>query len=397
MIGMLLRRPSRFKPVPRPRINTMTRALSATRINLNYRHTSYSTTLAPIVPLKDCDSVISCPDVVKVPERVEQIQLTQTSDDVLHFVPRLSEPQILMRPWISVSASQEDRPIQPQYTQFPVFHATPYQEQHIPVYEHQLTVPALPIAPEVLMDRPQPHLDTLTFQQQQLSDDMDVDFDCPQSLMHRPQQYSSSTTESASSACSQFYPPQNQFTNASQSQFTNAMSGFSSSGRSFSYGPPVVLQSTWAPLSTDRREEFSLPSPREPFPVSSCAPERTSSYPPPAAMALVAATPYVGFSQQPAPANSTCSSQAECISTGDMSLDVNHDVSQPVFADHALMLPIDQNHHQPQTLPVSSSDRQSEVPRPSSPVDTAKAKGEMATSVTDLEVTNAMNGSRRQT
>ncbi len=80
-----------------------------------------------------------------------------------------------------------------------------------------------------------------------------------------------------------------------------------------------------------------------------------------------------------------------------MSLDVNHDVSQPVFADHALMLPIDQNHHQPQTLPVSSSDRQSEVPRPSSPVDTAKAKGEMATSVTDLEVTNAMNGSRRQT
>ena len=70
---------------------------------------------------------------------------------------------------------------------------------------------------------------------------------------------------------------------------TNTVSGFSSSDRSFSYGPPV-LQSTLAHLSTDRREEISLPSPQEPFPVSSCTPEWMSSYPPPAAMSLVATT-----------------------------------------------------------------------------------------------------------
>ena len=78
-------------------------------------------------------------------------------------------------------------------------------------------------------------------------------------------------------------------------------------------------------------------------------------------MSLVATTPYFGFSQHLALANSTCSSQAECISTGDMPLDESHDVSQPVFADHALMPPIYQNVHQPQTLPVSSSDHQPEV------------------------------------
>ncbi len=41
--------------------------------------------------------------------------------------------------------------------------------------------------------------------------------------------------------------------------------------------------------------------------------------------------------------------------------EIYHDVSQPVFADHALMPPIYQNVHQPQTLPVSSSDHQPEV------------------------------------
>jgi len=105
---------------------------------------------------------------------------------------------------------------------------------------------------------------------------------------------------------------------------------------------------------------------------------------------------HFGFSQQLGPASPTRSSHAECISTGDMSLDENHDLSQPVSADHMQMEPIDQNVHQPQTLPVSSSDHQPEVvPRPSSPVDTVKAKGEIATSVSDQEVTDVMNDSRR--
>jgi hypothetical protein len=408
MIGVFLRHPSRFKPVPRPQSNITTRALSASATNINFKRTSFSATLAPIPPPENCDSVISCPDVVKVPERVEQIQLAQSSVDVLPLVPRQSEPEILMRP--SVFASQGQRPIQPQYTQFPVLHVTPYQERHIPVYEPQLTVPALSNAPEVSMDCPQPPLDSMTFQQQQLSEAMDIDLDCPQSLMHRLHQYPFST-ESVLPVCPHFHPLQNQFTNASQSQFTNAVSGFSSSDRSFSYGPPT-LQCTWAPHS---RGEPSLPSPQEPFPVDSCAPEWTSSYPPPATMTHVSqphviqpplqdvnatetftsnvhsdtATPCSGFSQQLGPANPTRSSHAECISTGDMSLDENHDLSQPVSADHVQTQLIDQNVHQPQpqTLPVSSSDHQPEVvPRPSSPVDTVKAKGEIATSVHQPEV-----------
>jgi hypothetical protein len=418
MIGVFLHHP-RSRPVPRPESKMMTRASSASVTNINFKRASFSATLTPIPPLKAGDSVTSCPDVLKVPERVEQIQLAQSSDDVLPLVPRRSEPEILMRPWVSVSASQGQRPIQPQYTQLPVLHAAPNQEQHIPVYDPQLTVPALSNAPEVSMDYPQLLLDSMTFQQQQLSEAMDIDLDCPQSLMHRLQQYYSSTTESAPPACPQFHPLQNQFTNASQSQFTNAVSGFSSSGRSFSYGPPM-LQCSWAPHS---RGEPSLPSPQEPFPVGSCAPEWTSSYPPPATTTHASqphviqplqdvnatktfafnvhpdtATPYFGFSQQMAPANPTRSSHAECISTGDMSLDENHDLSQPVSADHVQMQLIDQNVHQAQTLPVSSSDHQPEVvPRPSSPVDTVKAKGEMATSVSDREVTDVMNDSRRQT
>jgi hypothetical protein len=91
------------------------------------------------------------------------------------------------------------------------------------------------------------------------------------------------------------------------------------------------------------------------------------------------ATPYFGFSQQLAPANPTRSSRADCISTGNMSLDENHDLSQLVSADHVQMQPIDQK---AQTVPVSSSDHQPEVvPLPSSAVDTVKAKGEMATSI----------------
>jgi hypothetical protein len=57
---------------------------------------------------------------------------------------------------------------------------------------------------------------------------------------------------------------------------------------------------------------------------------------------------------------------------------------------------IDQNARQPRTLPVSLSDHQPEViPRASSPVDMVKAKGEITTSVSDPEVTDVMNDSRR--
>jgi len=179
-----------------------------------------------------------------------------------------------MRPWISDSAPQRQRSIEPQYTQFTVLHAAPYQEWHAPVYESQPTVPALSNAPEVSLDCPQSLLDSMSFLQQQLSEAMDIDFDCAQPLVHRLQQYSSSTTESASPGCPQSHPQQNQFANASQSQSINAVLGFSSSDRSFSYGPPM-LQCTWAPHSW---EEYSLPSRQEPFLVGPCAPEWTSLY-----------------------------------------------------------------------------------------------------------------------
>ena len=419
MIGVSLRYPSRFKPLPRPQSNVTSKALSASALDINFKRISFSATSDPIPPLKDCDSVISCPDFVKIPERVGQIQSAQSSDDELPLVPRRSEPEISMRPWISASASQGQRPIQPQFTQFPVLHAGPYQEQRIPVSEPQYTIPAVLNAPEVSMDCPQPLLDSMAFQQQQLSEAMDIDLDCPQSLMHRLQQNSSSTTESASHACPQFYPLHNQFSNVSQPQFTNDVAGFSSLGRSFSYGPPMQ-QCTWAPHS---REEPSLPSPRETFPVASCAPDWTSSYLSPATVTLASqphviqplqdinaaqtfaskvhpdtATHYFGFSQQLAPANPMRSSHADCTSTGGISLDENHDLSQPVSVDHVQIQPIDQNVHQPQTLPVSSSDHQPEViPRPSSAVDTGKAKGEMPTSVSNPEVADVMNDSCRQT
>jgi hypothetical protein len=227
----------------------------------------------------------------------------------------------------------------------------------------------------------------MTFQQQQLSEAMDIDLDCPLS--------------------------QNQFTNTSQSQSANHVPGFP--GRSFSCDPPM-LQCTYS------QGEPSLPSPQGPFSVGSCAPEWTSSYPSPATVTRASqphviqplqditstetlafnvhpdtAILYFGFSQKLASANPTSSSHAECTSTGDMTLDENHDFSQPVSADHVQMQPIDQSVHQPRTLPVSSSDHQPEViPRPSSPDDTVKAKGEMATSPSDLGVTDVTN-SRRQT
>ncbi len=387
MIGGFLRHPSRYRPVARPQFNVMTRAKSASATNVDFQRTSYFPTSAPIPPLNDaiCGSVISCPDVVKVPKRVGQIQSSQSSDDVLPLVPRRSEPQILMRPWIPV----EERPIRPPYIQIPVFHAAPYQEQHIPVHEPQVMVPAPSNAPEVLMDCSQPLPDSTALQQQQLSEDMDIDFECPQSHMYGPEKHASST----------------------HSQYTNAISGFSISGRSFSYGPPM-LQCTGAPLATDRREELPLPPPQEPFPVSSRASECSVSQPHiiqplqdvnapetfPFNIHPDTATPHFDFSQQLAPATPTYSGRAEYTPTGDMSLDENH-MSQ--FVDHVPTQLIDvdeQNVRQTQTPPISSSDHQPEVvPRPSFPVDTVKAKGEMATSVADPDETDAMNDSRRQT
>jgi hypothetical protein len=56
-------------------------------------------------------------------------------------------------------------------------------------------------------------------------------------------------------------------------------------------------------------------------------------------------------------------------------------VSQPVSVNYAPTQPIGQNVRSPQRLPVS--DRQPEVvPQASPPIDSVKAKGEMATSVT---------------
>lgn len=395
---MSLRHPSRLKPVPRPQLNIMARALSASDTNINLKRIT-SATFTPIPPLQDCDSVISCPGVVKVPERVEQIQLAQSSGDILPLARRRTEPEILMCPWISVSASQGDRPVEPKYTQLPVLHVAPHQERHNPA---QLTVPALSNAPELSMECPQ-LLESITFQQQQLLEDMDIDLDCPQSLMHGLQQYSSSTTDTLSPACPQFHPLQNEFTNAPQSQFPDAVSGFSS-GRSFSYGPHIP-QCTWEPHSWG---DPSLLSPQEPFSVGSCAHEWASLCPSPATMTLVSQphviqslqdvsttetftfnvhpetpTPNFGFSQQLALANTTRSSHAECISTGNMSLDEKHDLLQTVSPDHVQMQLIGQNVHQPQTQPVSLSDHQPEiVPRPSSPVNTVKAKGEIATYLT---------------
>jgi hypothetical protein len=378
MIGGFLRHPSRYRPVPRPQFNVMTRALSASATNVDFQRTSYSPTSAPIPPLNDstCDSVISCPDVVKVPKRVGQIQSTQSLDDVLPLVPRRPEPQILMRTWIPV----EERPIRPPYTQIPVFHATPYQEQHIPVHEPQLTVPAPSNAPEVLMDCSQPLPDSTAFQQQQLSEDMDIDFECPQSHIYGPEKHASST----------------------HSQYTNAVSGFSFSGRSFSYGPPV-LQCTGAPLATDRREELPLPPLQESFPVSSRASEWTSLYPRPATMTHVCqphiiqplqdanapetfsfnihpdtATPHFDFSQQLASVTPMYSGRAEYTLTGDMSLDENHMLQSSVDHVPTQLIEQKQDVRQAQTPPISSSDHQPKVvPRPSSPVDTVKAKGEM--------------------
>ena len=400
MVGVFPRQPSRIKPLPRPQSNIMPKVLSASATNANLKRTPFSATLAPIPPLKDCESVISCPDVVKAPERVEQIQLAQSSEVVLPLVPQQSEPEILIRPWISVSASQGQRPIQQQ---FPVLHAGPYEEQHIPISEPQLTVSALSNAPEVSMDCAQPLLNPMTFPQPQSSEAMDIDLDTPQSFMHKLQQYSSSTTESASPACPQFHSLQNQFTNAPQSQFINDASGFefSSSDRSFPYGHPT-LQPTWTRHS---QGDTSLPPPQVPFSVGSYAPEWTPSYPSPETTTTHASqphviqppqdinvtetfafdvhtdttTPYFGSSQQLAPANPTRSSYAaECTFTGDMSLDENPNVSQPVSVDHVQVQPIDQNVHQPQTLPVSSPAHKPEVvPRPSSPVDAVKAKSEL--------------------
>ena len=405
MIGVFFRHPSPIKAIPRPRFNIETRAHCPSAINVSSERASYSTPLASISTsmASTCGSVISRPDFMEASERIEQIQPIQSLDNVkFPLVSPRPEPQILMRPWLSVSALQEERPIQLQYTQFPVFHAAPYQEEHIPVYEPQHTVSTPSNVSELLIDRPQLPQVAMAFEQQQQSEHMDIDLDYrPPSLMHGLKQHAS-TLESAVSVCSPFHLPQGHFANALQSHFSNAVSGVSSLGRS---GPPV-LQCTSALPVADPQEGFSLPSPqcmspREPFPPGPYALKWTT-YPPPATMTYVSqpniirphginametfafnvypdtATPYFDFSGQAAPATSTYSGHTECMSTGLGSLDEDH-VSQPVGAPTQL---IDQNDRRPQTRPTSSSGYQPEaVPRPSSPIDSAKVKGELATSV----------------
>jgi hypothetical protein len=278
--------------------------------------------------------------------------------------------------------------VEPQYTQFPVLHAAPYQEQHIPVYEPQLTVPALSSAPGGIdgLSPASPgfyDFSTAVVIRSHGVSGIDTDLDCPQSLMHRLQQYPSSTTESALPACPQFHPLQNQFPGRTLVAVTS---------RSISSWFMCTRVDVF--VSTTCNSDPCLTTPRH-----SAAPEcqrqrrllTTSIQIPP--LSTIKRL-YFGLSQQLGPANPARSSHAECISTGDMSLDENHNPSQPVSADHMQMEPIDsgQNVHQPQTLPVSSSDHQPEVvPRLSAPVDTVKAKAEIATSVFDLEVTNVIN------
>jgi hypothetical protein len=419
MIGVFFRHPSPIKAIPRPRFNIETRALSSSANNVSFERPSHSIPLVPISKRRasTCGSVISSPDFMKAPERVEQIQSQSTQSLELPPLSQRPEPQILMRPWLSV-ASQEEGPIHLQYTQLPAFHAAPYQEQRIPVYEQQLTVSAPSNISESLMDCPQPPRVAMACEQQQQSEHMDIDFHCPPSLMHGLEQHAS-TLESDLPACSPFHLPQGH-PDASQSQFSNV----SSLGRSFSYGPPVLQCTSPLPVA-DLQEGFSLPSPQcipsgEPFPADLCAPKWTT-YPPPATMTLVSqphiiwpqginatetfafnvypdtAIPHFDFSRQLAPTTSTYSGHTECMTTEDMSLDGNH-VSQPVGADRAPTQLIDQNVRRPPTRPTSSSDHQPEaVPRPTAPVDSVKVKGEPATSVADPEVTDTMSDSRRQT
>ena len=422
MIGVFFRHPSSIKAIPRPRFNIETRALSSSAINVSFEHPCYSTPLAPISTPRasNCVSVISRPDFTKAAERVEQIQSIQSSDNVkLPFVPQRPEPQLLMRPWLSASALQEERPIQQQYTQFPAFHAAPYQEEHIPVFEPQLTVSAPSNVSELLIDCPQPRV-AMAFEQKQQSEHMDIDLDYrPPSLVHGlEQKQHASTLESAVHACSPFGLPQGHFADASRSQFSNAVLGISSLGRSFSYGPPVLQYTSALPVA-DLQEGFSLPSPqcmppRKPFPPGPCALKWTT-HPPPATITYVSqphiirpqgtnatetfafniypdtATPHFDFSRQAAPATPTYSGHTECMSAGDVLLDENH-VSQPVGAPMQL---INQNDRRPPTRPASSSDHRPEaVPRPSPHVDSVKVKGEPATFVTEPDVTDTMSNSR---
>jgi hypothetical protein len=413
MIGVFFRHPTPLKRVPRPRFNIEAKELFAKATNVNFERQSYFTPSAPISPLKasTCDAVIPCPDSMKVPERVEQAQLTTFSDNLrVSPVPQSAEPQIQTCPLISVSAFQEGRPVQQQYATSLASHTAPYQEQHIPAYESKS---ARSNYSELSMDRPQPTWGAMPFEQQQLSEHMDTDLDFPTSLMHRPEQYAS-TQESAVPACSPFHVPQDRSFDALQSQFSNV-----ASGRSFSYSQPVLQCTSISPIANCQEVLFP-PSPqcmppREPFSTGQCAPQWTTPYPQPATMALVSQThiiqplqdvsatetfsfiidpdtaiPHFAFSERPALATSACSGYTECGSIGDMLLDGNH-VPQPVSVedDYAPTQPIGQKVCSPQKLPTS--DHQPEVvPRASPPIDSVKAKGEMATSVADPAVTNRM-------
>ena len=410
MIGVFFRHPTPLKRVPRPKFSIESKELLARAPNVNFERLSYLTSSAPISPLKTstCDSVIFCPDSMKVPERAEQTNLTTTSSDNLRVspVPQSAKPQVQMRPWLSVSASQEERSIQQEYAQSRAFHTASYQEQHIRVYESKLPVLARSNDSELSMDCPQPTWGAMAFEQQQLSEHMVTDLDFPTPFMHGLEQYASAL-ESAVPACSPFHVPQDRFPDALQSQFCDVASRFSSSGRSFSYGLPVLQCTSIYPI-TNRQEVLLPPSPqcippREPFSTDSCVPKWTTSYPLPATMTLVSqphilqplqhvsATetfPFIidpdtathfTFSEQPAPATPACSGHAECVSTGDMLLDGNH-MSQPVSVDYAPTQPIGQKVRSPPRLPAS--DRQPEVIRQASPpVDSVKAKGEIVTSV----------------
>ncbi|KAH9993498.1 hypothetical protein BJV74DRAFT_367962 [Russula compacta] len=456
IVGILFHYPPPRKPVLRRRFNIKTRALSARTTNINFNPLPHSTPSASISSISSptsatCGSVISSPDVINALEQresfssgsappsmrveylsrtceaIEQTQSTQRPENAqLHYESQPSKPSFVMRPRFFISGGQEQQPIPPHYTQFPTSRTEPsYQKQHFSVYNPQSTVPAPSNASELLSECIETDLDMMNFQdfqQQQVSDRMDLD--CPQlptlERLHRPlaqEQYTSSSLESTPPAFSSFRPPLHQFANgqsadAPQSWFPSDASRFSSSGCSSPHAPPE-LECIMAPPSASTPTGTSLPPPQpiateQPAPAVPYAPEWTR-YQPPATLASVSqyhivpllqapnatetltfnvlpdtATPQFDFSCHAVSAIEPCSDHTEFMSTGDVSLDTYHAWQrQRDSAEDAQSL--GPSIQLSQTLPAPTFRPLPEVIiRPPSPADSVRAIGEITTSLSIL-------------
>ena len=450
IVGILFHYPPPRKPVLRRRFNIKTRALSARTTNVNFYPLPHTTPSAPIFSPTSatCGSMISTPDVIKAPEQLEsfssgsappsirvkylsrtceaigQTQLTQRPENaqVHNYVSQLLKPSILMRPRPFVSSWQEQQPIQAQYTLFPTFRTEPpYQKQHIPVYNPQAAVPAPSNASELLFECIETDFDMMDFQQQQVSDRMDLD--CPQQPtlegLHKPlaqEQYTFSSLESTLPVFSSFRPPPHQFAygrfaDAPQSQFPNDAPRLSSSDCSSLHAPPV-LECVMAPPSASNVMGTSLPPPQpiaseQPASAVPYSPDWTR-YQPPATLASVSqhrivsllqapkatetltfnvlpdtAAPHFDFSCQTASATEPCSDHTEFMSTGDVSLDAHHawQWQRDSAEDTPLAQTLTSSIQLSQTLPAPLSFRPlpEVVIQPPSPVDSTRAIGEITT------------------